>query len=68
MGKRFASFYRCLAFAHFWKSKIFENHLLNVNISMTVGRIFTKKYISTSLSWAFFRKTEKLGSHIASKR
>jgi len=44
MGKRFASFYRCLAFARFWKVKI-EDHLLNVNISMTVGRIFTK-YIS----------------------
>jgi len=24
----------------------FEDHLLNVSISMTVGRIFTKKYIS----------------------
>jgi len=24
MGKRFASFYRCLAFARFWKSKILK--------------------------------------------
>jgi len=35
------SFYRCLAFARFWKVT-FEDHLLNVNISITVGRIFTK--------------------------
>jgi len=42
MGKRFASFYRCLAFARFWKGKFFEDYSLNVNISMTVGRIFTK--------------------------
>jgi len=28
----------------------FENHLLNVNIAMTVGRIFTKIYIFISLS------------------
>jgi len=61
MGKRFSSFYRCSAFAHFWKSKIFENHLLNVNISMTIGRIFTKKYIFTSLSWAFFEKQKNSG-------
>jgi len=43
------------------ESKIFENHLLNVNISMTVGRIFTKKYIFTSLSWAFFEKRKNSG-------
>ena len=34
---------------------------------MTVGRIFTKIYIFISLSWAFFRKPEKLGSHTGSK-
>jgi len=34
---------------------------------MTVGRIFTKIYIFLSLSWAFFRKPEKLGSHTGSK-
>jgi len=34
---------------------------------MTVGRIFTKIYIFISLSWAFFRKPEKLGSHTRSK-
>jgi len=31
-GLQFASFYRCLASARFWKVK-FEDHLLNVNIS-----------------------------------
>jgi len=30
-------------------------------------RIFTKVFISISLSWAFFRKPEKLGSHTGSK-
>jgi len=28
--------------ARFWKWQTFEDHLLNVNISMTVGQIFTK--------------------------
>jgi len=37
----------------------FEDHLLNVNISITVGRICTKKYIFISLSWAFLSKTGK---------
>ena len=44
-----------------------KDHLLNVNISMMVGRISTKLYIFISLSWAFFRKPEKLGSHTGSK-
>ena len=65
MGKRFASFYGCLAFARFWKVKFWRSFI--VNISMTVGRIFTKIYIVISLSWAFFRKPEKLGSHTGSK-
>ena len=34
---------------------------------MTVQRIFTKIYIFISLSWAFFRKPENLGSHIGSE-
>ena len=33
---------------------------------MTDGRIFARIYIFTSLSWAFFRKPEKLGSHTTS--
>jgi len=56
MGKRFASFYRCSAFERFWK----VDHLLNVNISMAVGRIFTKIYIFISLSWAFFKNRKTL--------
>jgi len=58
MGKRFASFYRCLAFARFWKVNFF---LLNVNISMMVGRIFTKIYIFISLSWTFFENRKNSG-------
>ena len=42
----------------------FEDHLLNVNISMTVGRLFSQKFIS--LSWAFF-ENRKNGSHTGSK-
>ena len=39
----------------------FEDHLLNVNISMTVGRIFAKIYIFISLSWDFIEKRKNLG-------
>ena len=39
----------------------FEDHLLNVSISMTVGRIFTKIYIFISLSWAFFEHQKNSG-------
>jgi len=35
--------------------------LLNVNISMTVGRIFTKIYIFISFSWAFFENRKNSG-------
>jgi len=37
----------------------FEDRLLNLNISMTVGRIFTKKYISLYLYLGLFSKTGK---------
>jgi len=40
------------------ESKFF---LLNVNISMTVGRIFTKIYIFISLSWTFFENRKNSG-------
>jgi len=45
------------------ESKIFEDHLLNVNISnsKTVGRIFTKIYIFIFLSWAFFENRKNSG-------
>jgi len=44
-----------------------EDHLLNVNISTTVGRIFTKIYISLYLYLGLFRTAEKLGSNTGSK-
>jgi len=43
------------------ESKIFEDHFSNVNISLTVGRIFTKIYIFISLSWAYFENRENSG-------
>ena len=45
------------------ESKIFEDHLLNVNISnsKTVGGIFTKIYIFIFLSWAFFENRKNSG-------
>jgi len=44
------------------ESKIFENHLLNVNISMTVGRIFTKKvYLYIFILGFFFEKRKNSG-------
>jgi len=46
---------------HAFGKQNFEDHLLNVNISMRFDG-FSQKYIS--LSWAFFRKPEKIGSHI----
>jgi len=39
----------------------FEDHLLNVNISMTVGQIFTRVYIFISLSWPFFENRKNSG-------
>jgi len=41
--------------------KNFDDDLLNVNISMTVGQIFTKIYIFISLSWAFFENRKNSG-------
>ena len=49
-ARNLPSFYRCWAFARFWKVKFWRSC---INISMTVGRIFTKIYIFISLSWAF---------------
>jgi len=45
----------------------FEDRLLNLSISMTVGRIFTKKYISLYVCLGLFRKPEKPGSYTGSK-
>jgi len=63
MGKRFASFLSLFGVCTLLESKLLKIiYILNVNISMTVGRIFTK---NISLSWAFFRKPEKFGSFAA---
>jgi len=63
MDKRFASIYRCLAFARFWKVKFWRSFIKcqYFNDGWTDFRIFI------SLSWVVFRKPEKLGSHTASK-
>jgi len=41
--------------------------VLNVNISLTVGRIFTKNISLFIFILGFFRKPEKLGSHTGLK-
>jgi len=60
MGKMFASFYHCLAFARFWKVK-FGRSFIKCQYSNDVGRIFTKIYIFISFSWTFFENRKKLG-------
>jgi len=64
MGKMFASFYRCLAFARVWKVK-FWGPFINVNISITVGRILTKKYIYLYIFYLglFFENWKTLDLH-----
>jgi len=51
----------CQFLSLFGVCTLLEDHLLNVNISMTVGRIFTKIYIFISLSWAFFENRKNWG-------
>jgi len=62
--QEFASFYRCLAFARFWKVKFWRS-FIKCQYFNDGWTDFHKKYIS--LSWAFFRKPEKLGSHTGSE-
>jgi len=58
MGKRFASFLSLFGVCTLLESKLLKIiYILNVNISMTVGRIFTKKYI---FILGFFSKTGKV--------
>ena len=60
MGKRFASFYRCLAFVHFWEVKFWRS----------LWRLdgFSQKNIYLYIFiLGFFRKPGKLGSHTGSK-
>jgi len=56
----------CQFYSLFGVCTLLGSKILKI-ISMTVGRIFTKIYIFISLSWAFFRKPEKLGSHTRSE-
>jgi len=49
------------------ESKIFEDHFSNVNISLTVGPIFTKNIYLYIFISGLFRKPGKLGSHTGSK-
>ena len=59
MGKRLPIFI-AVWLLHASGKQNFEDHLLNVSMSMTVGRIFTKKiYIFISLSRAFFENRKK---------
>jgi len=59
-------FIAVLAFARFRKVK-FLRSFIKRNISMTVGRIFTKNIYLYIFILVFFRKPEKLGSHTGSK-
>jgi len=68
MGKRFASFYHCSAFARFWKRKFWRSVIKCQWCFYDGWTDFHKNiYICISLSWAFFQKPEKLGSHTGSK-
>ena len=66
MGKRFASFYRCLAFARFWKEKFWRSFIkceyLNDGWTDFPQNIYLYIFIL-----GFFRKPEKLGFHTGSK-
>ena len=66
MGKRFASFYRCLAFARFWKVKFWRwfTKCQYINDGWTD---FHKNIYLYIFILGFFWKPEKLGSHTGSK-
>jgi len=58
-ARGFASFYRCLAFARFWKVKFWRS-FINCQYFNNDWTDFHKKiYIFISLSWDFFSKTGK---------
>jgi len=60
MGKRFASFYRCLAFARFWNVKFWRS-FIKCQYFNDGWTDFHKNILG------FFRKPGKLGSHTESK-
>jgi len=57
MGNRFASFYRCLAFARFWKVKFWRSFIKCQYFND--GRIFTKNMYLYIFILGFFSKTGK---------
>ena len=66
MGKRFASFYHCLAFAGFWKVKFWRSFIKRqyFNDGWTDFHKNIHLYI---FILGFFRKPDKLGSHTGSE-
>ena len=60
MGKRFASLYRCLAFARFWKVKFWRS-FIKCQYFNDGWTDFHKIYIFISLSWAFFENRKNSG-------
>jgi len=60
-GQEVCQFFSLFGVCTLLESKILKTiyGLLNVNISMTVGRIFTKKYIPLYLYLGLFSKTGK---------
>jgi len=57
MGKRFASFYRCLAFTRFWSVKFWRSFIKCLFQWRLYG--FSQKYISLYLYLRLFSKTGK---------
>ena len=66
MGKMFASFYRCLAFARFWKVK-FGRSFIKCQYSNDGWTDFHKNIYLYIFFLDFFRKSEKVGSYTGSK-
>ena len=66
MSKRFASFYRCLAFAGFWKVKFWRSFIKCRYFNDGWTDVHKNIYLDIFIL-GFFRKPEKLGSHTGSK-
>ena len=64
MGKRFDCFYRCLAFARFWKVKFWRSFIQCQYFNDDWADFHKNIYLYLGL---FFRKPEKLGSHTGSE-
>ena len=66
MGKRFASFYHCLAFARFWEVNFWRS-FIKCQYFNDGWTDFHKNIYLYIFIFGFFRKPEKLGSHTGSK-